>query len=145
MSDNDHLAKASAVVNAPEEEVWEALVDPETISKYMFGTKVTTDWGEGSPITWAGEWEGKKYEDKGTILEVAPPRVIAYSHFSPLSGMPDAPENYHNVRIELEGDGAATTVTLTQDNNDTVEAQEHSEQNWQTMLDGLKKVVEETA
>jgi len=33
-------------------------------------------------------------------------------------------------------------VTLIQDNNETAEAKDHSEGNWQTMLDGLKKVVE---
>jgi hypothetical protein len=34
-------------------------------------------------------------------------------------------------------------VTLIQDNNETAEAREHSEKNWQMMLDGLKAVVEE--
>jgi hypothetical protein len=32
---------------------------------------------------------------------------------------------------------------LIQDNNATAEARDHSEQNWQAMLDGLKTVVEE--
>ena len=53
------------------------------------------------------------------------------------------PENYHTVRIEVVEDGPATRVTLIQDNNETAEAKDHSEGNWQTMLDGLKKVVEE--
>jgi hypothetical protein len=33
-------------------------------------------------------------------------------------------------------------VTLTQDKNEDEEARQHSEQNWQMMLDGLKKFVE---
>jgi hypothetical protein len=52
------------------------------------------------------------------------------------------PENYQNVRIEVVEDGPATRVTLIQDNNETDETKDHSEGNWQTMLDGLKKVVE---
>jgi uncharacterized protein YndB with AHSA1/START domain len=143
MSDNDRVAKVTTVIEAPKEEVWEALTDPDSISRYMFGTKVTTDWSEGSPITWEGEWEGRPYQDKGMVREVRPPQILEYSHFSPLSGEPDLPENYHAVRIEVVEDGPATTVTLIQDNNETPEARDHSEKNWQMMLDGLKNVVEE--
>ena len=143
MSDSDHVAKVSTVIDAPKEEVWEALTDPDSISQYMFGTKVTTDWMEGSPITWEGEWDGRSYQDKGTVREVLPPQVLEYSHFSPLTGLPDVPENYHTVRIEVVDDGPATKVTLIQDHNETAEARDHSEGNWQTMLDGLKRVVED--
>ena len=143
MSGNDHMAKVSTVIDAPKEEVWETLTDPDAISRYMLGAKVTTDWQEGSPITWEGEWEGRSYQDKGTVREVRAPQILEYSHFSPMTGLPDVPENYHTVRIEVVEDGAATRVTLIQDNNETLEAKDHSEGNWQTMLDGLKKVVEE--
>ena len=139
---SDHVATASTVVEAPKEEVWEALTDPDLISRYMFGTEVSTDWEVGSPIAWKGEWDGRSYQDKGTILELNPLRLLRYSHFSPLSGMADSPENYHIVTIEIAGDGSTTTVHLSQDNNETTEAREHSAANWQTMLDGLKDVVE---
>ncbi|HET9202842.1 MAG TPA: SRPBCC family protein [Acidimicrobiia bacterium] len=139
---SDHVATASTVVEAPKEEVWEALTDPDLISRYMFGTEVSTDWEVGSPITWKGEWDGRSYQDKGTILELKPRRLLRYSHFSPLSGMADSPENYHTVTIEIAGDGSTTTVHLSQDNNETPDAREHSAANCQTMLDGLKDVVE---
>jgi uncharacterized protein YndB with AHSA1/START domain len=142
MSGSDHVAKVSTVIDAPKEDVWEALTDPDSISQYMFGTKVATDWKEGSPITWEGEWDGRPYQDKGMVREVRPPQVLEYSHFSPLSGLPDVPENYHTVRVEVVEDGLATRVTLIQDNNQTSEAREHSEKNWQAMLDGLKDFVE---
>ena len=143
MESKDQVAKASTVIDAPRNEVWVALTDPGKISEYMFGTEVDSDWRVGSPITWAGEWEGRAYEDKGTILEIEPNHVLAYSHFSPLSGLEDTPENYHSVRIELAEEGAATKVTLTQDNNESAEAREHSEANWRSMLDGLREVVED--
>lgn len=108
----------------------------------MFGTNVVSDWQVGSPIAWKGKWQGKPYEDKGKILKIEQERIIQYSHFSPLMGKPDVPENYRTVTIELSSDGAQTTVTLSQDNNETEEAREHSEKNWRMMLDGLKKLLE---
>lgn len=138
----DHIAKASTTIDAPRADVWDALVNPDAIKEYMFGTTVLSDWKEGSPIIWKGEWQGKPYEDKGVILEIDPERALHYSHFSPLSGEPDTPENYHTVRMELSGEGDRTHVSLTQDKNPTEEARRHSEKNWNGMLEGLKKFLE---
>jgi len=111
------LAKATIPINTTTERVWNALVNPDAIKQYMFGTNVVSEWREGSPITWQGEWQGKSYEDKGVILKLQPRRTIQYSHFSPLSGLPDKPENYHTVTIDLSADGDQTHVSLAQDNN----------------------------
>lgn len=136
------VARASRKINAPTEVVWNALVNPEAIERYMFGTHVVSDWHEGHPITWRGEWKGRHYEDKGVILAVQPLRRLEFSHFSPLSGLPDVPENYHHVAIELVAEGPYTVVTLTQDGNRTEEARARSERNWNTMLDALKELLE---
>ncbi len=139
---NDIIAVAAVTIDAPINKVWDALTNPEVIKQYMFGTNVISDWQEGSPIVWQGEWQGRKYEDKGVILRLAPERMIRYSHFSPLSGVPDVPENYHTVTVELAPDGIKTRVTLTQDHNDTEEEREHSEQNWRMMPEGMKQLLE---
>lgn len=141
-SEQGFVAHASTTIDAPLSSVWQALTDPDIIEDYMFGTTVVSDWQEGSPIVWQGEWQGKAYEDKGVILEIEPQRLLKYSHFSPLSGEPDVPENYHTVTIELSHEGEQTVVLLSQDNNDTEEARVHSEENWQAMLEVLKDVVE---
>jgi uncharacterized protein YndB with AHSA1/START domain len=138
----DHVASAAIEIDAPPGEVWTALTDPEQIKKYMFGSQVETDWQPGSPIVWKGEYEGKKYEDKGEIVEIERERRLKMTHFSPLSGEEDVPENYHTVLYELEKNGEHTRVSLTQDNNSSAEAAEHSKSNWEKMLAGLKKVVE---
>lgn len=138
----DHIARASVTIDAASERVWKALLDPEAINRYMFGTHVTTSWREGGPITWKGEWQGRAYEDKGTVLKVEPGRTLRYSHFSPLSGLPDEPANYHTVTIEISDEAEGTRVVLTQDNNPTDEVRRHSEKNWAAMLDGLKRYVE---
>jgi len=108
----------------------------------MFGTEVVSDFRKGGKIVWRGEWEGKRYEDKGEIRDVQPGRLLEFSHFSPMTGEKDMPENYHLVAIELSDAGGKTDVTLTQDNNPTEKSREHSEKNWQGMLDRLKKVLE---
>jgi uncharacterized protein YndB with AHSA1/START domain len=136
------IARSSISIAAPPAKVWQALVTPAAIKQYMFGTNVTSDWKEGSPITWKGEWQGKAYEDKGVIRQFKPNQALQYTHFCPLAGRADKPENYHTVSIQLSPDGNGTRVSLTQDNNPTEEARSHSEKNWKMMLDGLKKFVE---
>ena len=64
------------------------------------------------------------------------------THFSPLSGDEDVPENYHTLVYELEGHGDTTRVSLSQSNNATEEEAEHSKGNWEKVLAGLKDVVE---
>lgn len=137
------VAKASTTIDASIDRVWEALVNPEKIKQYMFGTDVVSEWKEGSPIKWKGEWQGTKYEDKGVILKLKPPRLIQYSHYSPLSGLQDTQENYHTVTIELSKDGTRTFVSLSQDNNANEQERQHSEKNWNMMLASLKKLLEE--
>ena len=138
------IARTSVTVNATNIKVWDALVNPEAIKQYYFGTNAVSDWLEGSPIVWSGEFKGKPYEDKGVILRLEPGKVLQYSHFSPLSGLPDKSENYHTVTIELSGERNQTRVSLAQDNNSTEEAREHSQQNWGTMLKSLKKLLEQS-
>jgi uncharacterized protein YndB with AHSA1/START domain len=96
------VASASVLINAPIGTVWHALVDPELIKRFMFGTTVVSDWSEGGPIRWMGEWQGRSYEDKGVILRFEPTRVLQYSHLSPLSGLPDTPEIPHRHDRALE-------------------------------------------
>src|SRR5215217_1995550 len=120
------VATASTVIDAPRARVWDALVDPVAIKAYMFGTTMTSDWTPGSPVTWKGEWQGRAYEDKGTILRVEPHWVLSYTHFSPLAGAPDVPENYHKVTITLADAEGGTSVMLKQDNNATEQEVQHS-------------------
>jgi uncharacterized protein YndB with AHSA1/START domain len=138
------IARSRKIIHASISKVWEALVDPEKIKQYMFGTDVISDWKEGRSIVWKGEWKGKKYEDKGTILKLEKLKTLQYSHYSPLSGKPDIPANYHIVTITLSEFELhiGVEVELTQDNNDNEDEQKHSESNWDRMLDGLKKFLE---
>jgi hypothetical protein len=59
-----------------------------------------------------------------------------------LSGEDDVAENYHTLVYELTEDEGKTHLWLSQDNNRTDEAAEHSRANWEKMLFALKEVVE---
>ena len=133
----------TVTIDAPKADVWDALTNPAKVKEYMHGTEMSTDWQEGSPIYWRGEWKGKRYEDKGKVLEVKPQRLLKYTHWSPLGGSEDKPENYHTVVYELAGDDGKTTLTLRQDNNPSQEeAEKMAKNNWAPVLEGLKEIAE---
>jgi uncharacterized protein YndB with AHSA1/START domain len=138
----EFIARASIVIDASRDKVWNALVDRAALKQFFFGSDVRSDWKEGSAITWSGVWDGKPYQDKGVVLKAERATALQYTHFSPLSGQPDTPDNYHTITIELSDQGRKTLVELSQDNNPTEDAQLHSEQNWKMVLMGLKKFVE---
>jgi uncharacterized protein YndB with AHSA1/START domain len=136
------VATAATDIDAPPELVWSAITDPAKIKQYMFGTDVSTDWRPGSPIVWRGEYEGRPYEDKGEIIAFDPERHLELTHFSPLSGQPDEPENYHTLTYDLDSRGGATHLSLSQDNNADADEAEHSRANWEMVLTGIKELVE---
>jgi uncharacterized protein YndB with AHSA1/START domain len=139
---NKFTAQATTTINAPASKVWDALTKPSLIKQYFFGTEVTSDWKVGSPIIYKGEWQGKSYEDKGEILQFEPNRRLVSTFWSSLAGLPDIPENYKTVRYELSPEEDRTKLTIIQDNNATQEEADHSEQNWNTVLDRLKELLE---
>lgn len=139
---NGLIATADVELSASPGQVWNALTDPDLIRQYLFGAEVETTWEPGSPIVWRGEYEGRSYEDKGEVLLFEPEKALAVTHFSPLTGLEDRPENYHTVSYALTDRGDHTHLALVQDNNDTAEAVQKASEDWQTVLDQLKVLVE---
>ncbi|MDE3059154.1 MAG: SRPBCC domain-containing protein [Bacteroidota bacterium] len=136
------IATQSVTINALAAKVWKALTDPTIVKQYLFGTEVTTDWKVGNPITYKGVWKGKAYEDKGTIINVVPERLIESTYWSGMSGLADVPENYKKVVYKLTPAEKGTTLTVIQDNNATEEEKNHSEENWKVVLTALKELLE---
>jgi len=137
-----HTATAEVTINAPVAEVWRALTDPELVKQYFFGTNVVSDWKQGSPIFYRGEWEGQAYEDKGIILEIVPNKLLKTNYFSPLSGEKDIPDNYQVISYELAEDGDRTVLTITQDNLKDQSTADRSAKNWNMVLGGMKTLLE---
>ena len=136
------IAKASTTISAPASTVWDALTNPKIIKQYFFGTDAVSDWKEGSPLEFRGNWDGKPYIDKGVIMKSEPPKLFQYSYFSSFSDLPDLPENYMNISYELMEDNGQTTLTVKQENAANEEVRKSSEQNWQNVLRDLKALLE---
>ena len=140
-----YVATAETDIAASPERVWEALTEPDQIAVWMQGSRVETTLG------------GRARRSPGTASTTAAPTrtrarcspttsrsVLSVTHYSPMMGQPDEPENYHTLVYTLTAD-SPTTVThleLTQDGNESQEQADQFGQNWQTMLDGLKAHVE---
>ncbi|ASU35379.1 SRPBCC family protein [Mucilaginibacter xinganensis] len=139
---NTLTLKTTIKFKAPIAEVWKGLTDPAMVEQYFFGTRLHSDWKVGGPITFSGEWEGNKYEDGGIILDIDAPKFLKYTYWSSMSGTENKPENYNNITYELDETADETTLVITQDGVKNQEAADHSEQNWQSVFDGLKKIIE---
>lgn len=136
-------AETSIVIDAPAAEVWQALTDPAIIRKYMFGAEVESDWKEGGKIRYFGEYQGKPFEEKGEIKKIEPNKLLQATNYSSMTGKEDKPENYDLVTYTLEEKDGKTTITITQDNIKSEKAVEGSKANWNGVLQGMKKAVEE--
>jgi uncharacterized protein YndB with AHSA1/START domain len=139
---NKLITEVSVTINAATNKVWKAITTPETIKKYLYGTRVTTDWKVGSAINYEGEYNGKKYNDKGLIQKLEPGKIFQSTYWSSMGGKEDTPENYNVVTYKLTENEGKTTVTLTQDNIETEEEKRHATDNWKGVLRKLKEVVE---
>ena len=140
-------ARVETTINVPPKKVWDALTNKEKLRSFFFGSEIDSTWKVGAPITFRGEFNGHRYEDKGVIKTVQPEKKLSFTHWSSLSTMPDKPENYHIVTFDLAPAGKGTEVTLTQENQNeseprTPKVTEELKKNWSMLLDGLKKVVE---
>ena len=135
-------AKVSVSINAAPSKVWKAITTPASIKKYLMGTDVSTDWKEGSPINYTGEYNGKKYHDKGVIKKIEPEKIFQSTYWSSMGGKEDKPENYNLVTYNLSEKDGKTVLTLTQDNVGSEKEKEHVTGNWKAVLKKLKEIAE---
>jgi len=135
-------ASVSVTVHAPLAQVWQAITQPAIVKKYFFGTDLDTDWAAGSPLYFRGEWQGKRYEDRGTVLVFEPMKALAFDYWSSFSGTEDKPELRAIVRYELDETADGIRVTVKQSNVATQASADHSVENWCGVLDSMKRLLE---
>jgi uncharacterized protein YndB with AHSA1/START domain len=136
------IAKTSIQINNTVDEAWKALVNPKIVEKYMLGSQQLSDWQKGSRIIWKKDFNGRQFEDKGEILEITPPKRLKYTHYSPATGKPDAPENYQTVSVTLKENAKGTTIELSSDNNANEKEKAMTEQIWAYYFQGLKIIMD---
>jgi len=141
-------------INSDKNTVWDTIVNPEKVSLYMFGTKITTDYKVGNPITFEGEYQEKKYKDIGEIIEYQKNSILQYSYLSSFSGLKNIPENYQMITFKLnvpelneelkEGSDKESMVELEiiQSNMPSEEVKQHSKDNWKYVIGKIKEMAE---
>lgn len=132
----------SVMINTTPAALWHALTDKEMIKKYFWGTETNTDWKEGSPISFTGNWEGKKYEDKGFILKIEPEKIFKHSYWSSFWGSEFTSEDFSIITYELINHGKQTELSISQEGFKDEQARDHSIANWKGILEKLIKLLE---
>ncbi|MCW7461406.1 SRPBCC family protein [Leptospira limi] len=123
--------------------IWNLLVTPDSIKEYLYGTETISNWTIGSDIRFKGEWDGKTYEDKGTILNLEFQKELKYTYLSSFSGMPDLPENYSVIAMNLVEKKEGVVLRLCQTGFFSEEQQKHSEENWREILEKIRMLAED--
>ena len=140
--DKNLTVTATIDINADPVKVWDALINPEKIKVYLFGTETISEWKVGCSIFFQGEFQGHKYQDKGTIKDIKPDKLIQYDYWSGFSGLEDKPENYSLVTYKLKHAKNKTTLILTQTGFENEQAHQHSLKAWTQVLEKIKELTE---
>ena len=140
----DLSVRKTVKINVNASKVWDAITNPKMIKKYLFGTQVITSWKIDSEIIFQGNWEGKKFRDKGIIKKMEIEKLFQYTYWSVFSGLDDKEENYSLVTFELSGDDKITKLTVSQKGFANKSSQEHSDKGWSIVLKKIKEILEES-
>jgi len=140
------LFNNSIVINAKPAKVWDALTRPKLMAKWMADEEIEiiTDWRIGSPIIIRGDLHGIPFENNGQVLQFEPEKILAYSHLSSLSNLPDEIESYSIIKFYLLPKGNQTVLTLTLSNFPTEEIYRHLAFYWRVTPEVLKVFVEQS-
>ena len=131
-----------AHVRGPVSEAWDILVNPEKVGTLFWGSTVESDFKVGSRIVWKGVWDGKPFEDRGTITRREETALLQFTHWSPTSGTPDDDAHRHLLTFRLVPEKGGVRVTLQHENIPTVAMKEHSEAMWRQLLEKMKAMLE---
>jgi len=121
------------------------MTKPELVKLWQYGSVLTTTWEPGAPIRFTAEWNGKRFEQWGRVIEFVPNVSLKYSLFAPRPDLTDSPENYFFMTYRLEDRGGTTLLEITQDDPRPVTnpvAQPPAEEAENPILRALKDLVE---
>ena len=129
-------------INATAQKVWVALTKPECVKLWQYGSDLQTSWEVGSKIKFTTKWEGKIFEQWGTVLEFTPTEKLSYNLFAPGPDLEDIPTNYFVMIYNLTEDNGQTKLEIIQEDNrpNAVQEDEQGEEN--PVLKMLKDIAE---
>lgn len=141
----DKIISKTLDINAPASKVWGTLTNPELMVQWMTDAEmnITSEWKVGSPIVFRGNLHGIDYENKGTILQFEPEKILEYNYWSSLSQQADEPENYAVITFRLSATDDKTTLAFTQSNFLAETTYKHFNFYWNTALELMKRLNEQ--
>ncbi len=141
------MATNISVINikASLQNVWNTLTKPELVKQWQYGSDLITDWKAGGAIRFRTEWEGKVFEQWGTVLEIIPNQLIKYSLFAPRPGLDDKPENYFTMKYVLTDANTYIRLEIIQEDNRPGAVQEEPQEHENPVLQSLKNIAEKNS
>ena len=130
-------------INAQAKKVWEALVLPEFVKQWQYGSLLITDWKIGNEIRFRSEWNGQIFEQWGKVLEFNPCQSLSYTLFAPRPDLEDKPENYFIMKYILTENSNSTMLEIIQEDGRPGAVQEQPQGEENQVLATLKKCVED--
>jgi uncharacterized protein YndB with AHSA1/START domain len=108
-------SESTVKIVAPARKVWLALTVPDLVKQWQYGSDLLTTWEVGTPIVFRNEWDGRVFEQKGTVLEFLPESRLKYSLFFPHPDLQDIPEHHFFMTYELVESEEGTSLVVRQE------------------------------
>jgi uncharacterized protein YndB with AHSA1/START domain len=139
---NSTFVYVTYIATTPEK-LWEALTSSDFTEKYFFGSKVQSDWQEGSSVTYS---RNGQITDYGKILKCEPMKLLSFTW----NYVGDKTPREQPTRVTFELQPMDSTVKLTLkheglletdfvDDNNTFEGFNNG---WPAVLSNLKSLLE---
>ncbi len=93
------------------EKVFQALTDADMSEQYWMGNRAVSDWTVGAPFTLELKHKPRGQDVLGKVLEVDPPRRLAYTFHPHHDGLEAEGPSRVTFDIEPQGDQVKLTVT----------------------------------
>jgi uncharacterized protein YndB with AHSA1/START domain len=138
----------TVLIHSPASTIWNTLTVPALMKQWMGDAEmkpdIQTNWQVNSPIVISG-FHHLPFENKGTILQFEPEKVLRYNILSSLSRLPDTPHNYTIFEFALSPTDNQTSLTLVITNFPTETIYRHLDFYWRTTIELIKKLIEKNA
>jgi uncharacterized protein YndB with AHSA1/START domain len=122
------------------ERLWSALTTPEFTRQYWFGCHIETDWKRGSQ--WQLAFDDGRVADRGTIVEIDPPKRLVLEWRNEWSAELNAEGNARCAMDIEPADGAVkltVTHSMAKPRSKLIEAVSGG---WPKILSNLKSLLE---
>ena len=140
--ENNGTVLKNIELNAPVSKVWDALTKPELTKQYFFDCESISTYKVGDAIEFVMYKDNQKIVVvKGVITLCLTDKMLAYTCFSPETE--NKPDKHTMVTIALIPEENKTRLTITQGSfKDDKAHYDQTNQGWNFVLSGLKKLVE---